>query len=185
MDFVTILLIALGLAMDCFAVSLGIGCKSQDCHRRYQFRLPFHFGLFQGGMALIGWALGSTIVNYISKIDHWIAFGLLAFVGVKMIVESFSAGEEKRAGDPSRGGFLVMLSIATSIDALAVGLSLAFMEGSIWISSLVIALVSAGLALMGLLLGGRLGEKFGKRMELVGGLILIGIGLRILLTHIF
>jgi len=185
MDFITILLIALGLAMDCFAVSLGIGCKNCDCTERYRFRLPFHFGLFQGGMALIGWALGSTIVDYIAKFDHWVAFGLLAFVGVKMIVESFSAGEEKRTGDPSRGGFLIMLSIATSIDALAVGLSLAFMEGSIWISSLVIALVSAALSLAGLMLGGKLGEKFGKRMELLGGLILIGIGLRILLTHLF
>jgi len=185
MDFITILLIALGLAMDCFAVSLGIGCKSCDCTDRYRFRLPFHFGLFQGGMALIGWALGSTIVDYIAKIDHWVAFGLLAFVGAKMIVESFSNGEEKRPGDPSRGGFLIMLSIATSIDALAVGLSLAFMEGSIWISSLVIALVSAALSFAGLLLGGKLGDKFGKRMELLGGLILIGIGLRILLTHVF
>lgn len=184
MNIVTILLISLGLAMDCFAVSLGIGCKSQDCHDRYKFRLPFHFGLFQGGMTLIGWALGSTIVNLIAKFDHWIAFGLLAFVGIKMIVESFSGEEEKRAGDPSRGGTLVMLSIATSIDALAVGLSLAFLSGSIWLSCLLIALVSAGLALLGLLLGGRLGEKFGKRMELVGGVILIGIGLRILLSHI-
>jgi putative Mn2+ efflux pump MntP len=185
MDFVTIFLIALGLAMDCFAVSLGIGCKNDDCGDRYRFRLPFHFGLFQGGMTLIGWALGSTIVEYIAKFDHWIAFGLLGFVGVKMIVESFSGEEKKQVGDPSRGGFLVMLSVATSIDALAVGLSLAFMQSSIWFSSLLIAVVSAGLALLGLLLGGRLGEKFGERMELVGGLILIGIGLRILFTHIF
>ncbi len=184
MDFVTVFLIALGLAMDCFAVSLGIGCKSCDCGKRYCFRLPFHFGLFQGGMTLIGWALGSTIVAYIAKIDHWIAFGLLTFVGVKMIIESFSAEEKRQVGDPSRGGFLVILSIATSIDALAVGLSLAFMDGSIWISCLVIALVSAALSLAGLLLGGRLGQKFGKRMELVGGLILIGIGVRILLSHI-
>lgn len=185
MDFITILLIALGLAMDCFAVSLGIGCKSADCEKRYRFRIPFHFGLFQGGMTLIGWALGSTIVNLISNYDHWIAFSLLAWVGVKMIRESFSKDEEKRLGDPSRGGFLVMLSIATSIDALAVGLSLAFMEDSIWLPSLLIALVSAALSLAGLLLGGKLGEKFGKRMELLGGLILIGIGLRVLLTHLF
>ena len=184
MDAFTIVLIALGLAMDCFAVSLGIGCKSDDCHERYQFRLPFHFGLFQGGMTLIGWALGTTIVTLISKFDHWVAFGLLAFVGIKMIVESFSGDENKRPGDPSRGGTLVILSIATSIDALAVGLSLAFMEGSIWISGLVIAVVSAALSLLGLRLGGRLGAKFGKRMESVGGMILIGIGLRILLSHI-
>lgn len=184
MDPFTIILIAIGLAMDCFAVSLGIGCKSDDCQDRYQFRLPFHFGLFQGGMVLIGWALGSTIVNLISKFDHWVAFGLLAFVGIKMIIESLSDGEKKQVGDPSRGGTLVMLSIATSIDALAVGLSLAFLEGSIWISSLVIAITSAALSLLGLRIGGKLGEKFGERMELVGGLILIGIGVRILLSHI-
>jgi manganese efflux pump family protein len=184
MDPFTIVLIAIGLGMDCFAVSLGIGCKSDDCHERYQFRLPFHFGLFQGGMALIGWALGSTIVNLISRFDHWVAFGLLAFVGIKMIVESFSGENNQQPGDPSRGGTLVMLSIATSIDALAVGLSLAFLEGSIWISSLVIAVTSAALSLLGLLLGGKLGEKFGERMELIGGLILIGIGIRILLSHV-
>lgn len=184
MDFITLLLIAIGLAMDCFAVALGIGCKSEDCHDRYRFRLPFHFGLFQGGMTLIGWALGSTIVNLISKVDHWIAFGLLAFVGAKMIWESFSRDEERQAGDPSRGGYLVMLSLATSIDALAVGLSLAFMEGSIWLSSLLIGLVSFALALAGLLLGGKLGDKFGKRMELLGGLILIGIGIRVVVSHL-
>lgn len=178
-------LIALGLAMDCFAVSLGIGCKSGDCQSRYLFRLPFHFGLFQGGMTIIGWALGSTIVELISKVDHWIAFALLAFVGGKMIWESFSKNEEKRVGDPSRGGYLVMLSIATSIDALAVGLSLAFLQRTIWLSSLLIGLVSFALALAGLLLGGKLGEKFGKRMELLGGLILIGIGMRVVISHIF
>lgn len=185
MDFITILLIAIGLAMDCFAVSLGIGCKSNDCHERYLFRLPFHFGLFQGGMTLLGWLAGSTIVNLISNFDHWIAFGLLAFVGIKMIRESFDRDEQTRVGDPSRGGFLVILSLATSIDALAVGLSLALIDGSIWFSSLLIGLVSAALSLAGLLIGGRLGLKFGKRMELLGGLILIGIGIRVLVSHIF
>ncbi len=185
MGILELLLIALGLAMDCFAVSLGIGCKSEDCHERYLFRLPFHFGLFQGGMTLIGWALGSTIVNLISKVDHWIAFGLLVFVGAKMVWESFSRDEEKQVGDPSRGGYLVMLSVATSIDALAVGLSLALIDGSIWFSGLLIGLVSFVLALAGLLLGGKLGEKFGKRMELLGGLILIGIGIRVVVSHIF
>ena len=180
-----ILLIALGLAMDCFAVSLGIGTNGIKKTTRMVLRLAFHFGLFQGGMTLLGWLAGSTIVKLISNFDHWIAFGLLAFVGVKMIRESFGRDEQTRVGDPSRGGFLVILSVATSIDALAVGLSLAFIDGSIWFSSLLIALVSGVLSLTGLLIGGRLGLKFGKRMELLGGLILIGIGIRVLVTHLF
>lgn len=184
MDFITILLIALGLAMDCFAVSLGIGCSQVKKDFRTYFRICFHFGLFQGGMTFLGWLGGSTIAHLISNFDHWIAFGLLAFVGVRMIRESLSKNEEDDPCNPSRGKTLIMLSIATSIDALAVGLSLAFVDGSILVSSLVIGLTSLLLSALGLFIGGRLGGKFGKRMELIGGLVLIGIGLRVLISHL-
>ena len=184
MDLITILLIALGLAMDCFAVSLGIGTSPVEKDARTVFRITFHFGLFQGLMTFLGWLAGSSVVNLISRFDHWIAFILLAWVGVRMIRESLSKTEEDNPCNPSRGKTLVMLSVATSIDALAVGLSLAFVDGSILVSSLVIGITSLLLSLFGLFIGGKLGCKFGKRMELIGGLVLIGIGIRVLVSHL-
>jgi len=183
-DFITILLIALGLAMDCFAVSLGIGTSPVKKDVRTVFRLTFHFGLFQGMMTFLGWLAGSSIVTLIANFDHWIAFGLLAWVGVRMVRESLSTKEEDDPCNPSKGKTLIMLSVATSIDALAVGLSLAFVDGSILVSSLVIGVTSLLLSLLGLFIGGKLGCKFGKRMELIGGLVLIGIGIRVLVSHI-
>jgi putative Mn2+ efflux pump MntP len=186
MPFWTIFLIAIGLAMDCFAVSLGVGTAGAATGPRATFRLFFHFGLFQAGMTLLGWLAGKTVVTYISSIDHWVAFGLLAFVGVRMIRGGLrKEGEEPAIPDPSRGMTLVMLSVATSIDALAVGLSLALLEVNVVWAALLIGGVSAVLSLVGLLLGNQLGLRFGKSMEILGGIILIGIGLRVLITHLF
>lgn len=185
MEIWEILLIALGLAMDCFAVALGIGTCAAEKTMRMVLRLSFHFGLFQGLMAFIGWLAGTRIVSLISNVDHWVAFSLLLWVGGRMVKESFSTEPKTRPGDATRGGSLVMLSIATSIDALAVGLSLAFVDGSIMTSSLIIGLVSFILSIAGYLLGSRLGHRFGKRMELLGGIILIVIGTRVLITHLF
>ena len=180
-----ILLIAIGLAMDCFTVALGIGTNGLKKTPRMVLRLAFHFGLFQGGMTFIGWLAGKQIADLISRFDHWVAFLLLLYVGGKMIIDSFKEEEECKPGDPTRGGSLVMLSIATSIDALAVGLSLALIDGSILQNSLIIGVTSFLLAVAGYLLGDRLGCRFGKRMEFVGGLILVGIGLKVLLSHLF
>ncbi len=186
MPFWSIFLIAIGLAMDCFAVSLGVGTAGTAVGLRPTFRLFFHFGLFQGGMTLMGWLAGKTVVGYIASVDHWVAFGLLAFVGVRMIRGGLQkAGDEPAIPDPSRGLTLVMLSIATSIDALAVGLSLAFLEVNVLWSALLIGGVSAVLSLLGLSLGNQLGLRFGKSMEILGGLILIAIGLRVVITHLF
>ncbi len=184
MEIWEILLIALGLAMDCFAVALGIGTNGLKKTARMVLRLAFHFGLFQGGMAFIGWLAGRQIADLISRVDHWVAFSLLLWVGGKMVRGSFKKEDESKAGDPTRGGSLVMLSLATSIDALAVGLSLAFIDGSILVSSMIIGVTSFVLSVAGYLLGDRLGYRFGKRMELVGGLILIGIGIKVLLSHL-
>jgi len=185
MPFWTIFLIAIGLAMDCFAVSLGVGTAGTAVGLRPTFRLFFHFGLFQGGMTLLGWLAGKTVVTYIASVDHWVAFGLLVFVGVRMILGGLrKEGEQPAIPDPSRGMTLVILSIATSIDALAVGLSLALLEVNVFWSALLIGGVSALLSLVGLLLGNQLGMRFGKSMEVLGGIILIGIGLRVLITHI-
>ncbi|MDH7568262.1 MAG: manganese efflux pump MntP family protein [Armatimonadota bacterium] len=185
MDFTTIFLIALGLAMDASAVALGVGFALRRVTFRPAFRLSFHFGLFQAIMPVIGWAAGVTIEPYISGFDHWIAFALLAYVGVNMVRAGLGKEEEEAAvKDPTRGGSLVMLSVATSIDALAVGLSLGMLKVSVWFPSLIIGVVAAVCTLMGLLLGQRFGAALGKRMEIVGGSVLLFIGARIVYTHL-
>lgn len=186
MSILTVVFIAAGLAMDCFAVSLGIGTTPKLITNRSLFRVSFHFGFFQGLMAFLGWLAGTTITALISRFDHWIAAGLLAIVGFRMIVEGFKPDcEETPLKDPSRGGSLVVLSIATSIDAMAVGLSLAVLGVNILQSCIIIGVVSAVFSLAGMLLGSRLGVCFGRRMVILGGVILNGIGLRILYTHLF
>ncbi len=184
MDFISVLLIALGLAMDAFAVALGVGTTRQDIWFRPGFRLSFHFGLFQFLMPILGWLGGATLAHFIGAWDHWIAFVLLAYVGGKMVKESFGEGQVRSGADPTRRWTLVMLAIATSIDALAVGLSLAMIRVDILYPSLVIGLVAAAMTALGLALGKRLGVRFGQRMELAGGLILIGIGLRVVWEHL-
>ena len=183
MDFPSILLIAIGMAMDAFAVSLGIGTTRRASLPRPIFRLSFHFGFFQFLMPILGWLAGSTIASLISQFDHWVAMGLLTFVGVRMIRSGLNPESETYRSDPSRGGTLVMLSVATSIDAFAIGLSLAMLQVSILYPSVVIGVVTAGLSLIGLLIGHKLGLAFGKRMEILGGVILLGIGLRVLIAH--
>ncbi len=181
MNFLEILLIALSMAMDAFAVCLGAGTQVRTSGGRPTFRLAFHFGLFQFLMPVLGWLAGATIERYIATYDHWIAFGLLAYVGGRMIWSAFHPQEESQKKDPSRGWTLVLLSIAVSIDALAVGLSLGIIGVTIWVPAVVIGIVTGLVSWLGLRLGNKLGEKFGKRMEIVGGLILILLGLRILL----
>jgi len=184
MDFTTILLIAIGLAMDCLAVSLGIGTTRQADTVRPVFRLSFHFGLFQALMTVLGWLAGYSVERFIASFDHWVAMGLLTFVGGRMIHSGLDPEGVVYQTDPSRGYILVMLSVATSIDALAVGLSLAVLGVNILQASLSIGVVAAGLSLIGLRIGHRLGERFGKRMEILGGMLLISIGLRVLITHL-
>ncbi len=172
------------MAMDAFAVCLGAGANGQTSGRRPTFRLAFHFGLFQFLMPVLGWFAGATIVHYISAYDHWIAFGLLAFVGGRMVWSGSHPDEELQKNDPSRGWTLVLLSIAVSIDALAVGLSLGIIGVTIWFPAVVIGIVTGLVSWLGLRLGNKLGEKFGKRMEIAGGIILILIGIRILMVHL-
>jgi len=184
MSLLTTLLIAFGLAMDAFAVSLGVGTGRQSDPIRARLRLAFHLGLFQALMPVLGWLAGTTIDRLISGIDHWIAVLLLAYVGGRMVRQGFSPHEDMYFEDPTRGKILVMLSVATSIDALAVGLSLAMLKVFIITPALTIGLVTFSLSLVGLFVGKILGIRFGKTMEVLGGVILIGIGLRVLLTHL-
>lgn len=184
MDHLTLLGIALALAMDAFAVALGTGMNLATLTGRHLFRLGFHFGLFQALMPIIGWLAGIGLQQKIAAWDHWIAFGLLASVGGHMLWEARSeAHEEKDLKDPTRGLSLVILSVATSIDALAVGFSLSVLGVSIWTPALVIGLVAGALTVAGMLLGRRVGDRWGPRVEVLGGLILIGIGLKILAEH--
>jgi len=185
MNTLQIILISVGLAMDAFAVSLAAGTLTCVQCKRARFRLSFHFGLFQAFMPVIGWFLAHQVVHYIKAVDHWIAFALLGFIGVKMIYESLHPDDKTQLTNPSKGWSLVMLSIATSIDALAVGLSLALLGVEIWVPALYIGVITASMSLAGIHLGKKLGEKFGQIMERIGGIILIFIGLRILISHVF
>ncbi|MCU0599129.1 MAG: manganese efflux pump MntP family protein [Desulfobacterales bacterium] len=179
-----IILIAIGLAMDAFAVSIAAGTSGKLQGKRGIFRLSFHFGLFQALMPLLGWLAGIHIAHLIRAVDHWIAFALLLFVGVRMIRASFQTDAETFQADPSRGMSLVMLSVATSIDALAVGLSLAMIQINIWYPCAMIGIITAMLSVTGIFAGRYLGKKIGPRMEFIGGVILILIGLKILASHL-
>jgi manganese efflux pump family protein len=181
----TILVLAVGLSMDAVAVSLAASASNRARGTRATFRLSFHFGLFQFLMPVVGWFLGVSVAPYIESVDHWVAFGLLAFVGGRMIWTALSGVEEDLGRDPSRGMTLVLLSVATSIDALAIGLTLAMLGGGIWFASVVIGLVTATLSFLAVLLGTRVGRAAGTRMEIVGGLALIAIGVKILVEHLW
>jgi len=182
MAFVEVLIIAVSMAMDATAVCLGVGTTAHATALRSRMRLAFHFGLFQFLMPVLGWFAGVTIAPLVHAFAPWLSFGLLAFVAVRMIRSGLDPDSDCYPDDPTRGWTLVMLSVATSIDALAIGLTLALLRVSIWYPTTVIGVVTFAMSLLGLRLGNRLGEKFGKRMEIVGGAILVLIGLRILLV---
>jgi putative Mn2+ efflux pump MntP len=184
MEIWTLTGIAVALAMDAFAVALSVGVSITPLTKRHYFRLGFHFGLFQALMPILGWLAGRTVHTYIVDYDHWLAMILLSLVGGHMIYEARHPDRENRKeGDPTRGASLIILSIATSIDALAVGLSLAMLGISVWFPALVIGLVACAFTLVGLRIGRRVGEIWGQRVEIVGGCILILIGIKIVLEH--
>ncbi len=184
MEFTQLIIIALALAMDAFAVAVATGVSLKTVSPRQFFRLSWHFGLFQALMPIIGWTLGLTVRDYIERYDHWIAFVLLGYIGVNMIRESFSDAEENH-GDPTKGLTLVMLSVATSIDALAVGLSLSMLGISVWWPACVIGVVALVLTVAGLFFGKTVARarRISKYAEMIGGMVLISIGLRILWEH--
>lgn len=171
--------------MDAFAVALSVGTSPVSYSTRAKLRLAFHLGVFQAGMTFFGWLGGTTIEAIIRNVDHWIAFILLSYVGGKMAWSGFQEGRESYSSDPTRGKLMVLLSVATSIDALAVGLSMAILRAPVFIPSLFIGLITFMLSATGLFCGCYLGRRFGKRMETFGGFLLVGIGLRILIEHLF
>ena len=184
MDIVDIIMIAIGLAMDACAVSMVAAALGYANGPRAVFRLSFHFGLFQFLMPIIGWFLGRGIVSDTISINHWIAFALVVFVGIRMIRSAIHPEARELRRDPSKGMTMVMLSIATSLDALAIGLSIAMLQVNIWYASAIIGLITACLSLISIRVGARLGVLFGQRMEIIGGGILVAIGFRILLSQL-
>ena len=186
MSFVFILGIAVALAMDCFAITLGLACGARGLTMRQAVRMAVYFGGFQFVMPVLGWLAGDRLLRIIERFDHWVAFGLLALIGGRMIWESFGMSDEEKAcrPDQTQGKRLLILALATSIDALAVGLSLGVVRTGILYPAAIIGVTSFVLTVAGAKLGPVVGRVVGKRAELAGGLILIGIGVKILVEHL-
>jgi len=183
MSFITVLLIAVGLGIDAFSVAIGIGAANNKKSWVPVLRLAAAFGLFQFVMPIIGWLAGLTVVEIIESFDHWIAFGLLTLVGGKMIREGFEKESVEEYEDQTRGWPLLMLSVATSIDALAVGFSFSVLKNPILLPAIIIGVVCFLMTVTGMLFGKVLAKIFGKKVEIFGGLVLIAIGIKILIDH--
>ena len=182
MDLI-ILLIALGLAMDSFSVSITNGLTNKFFKATDALKIGIFFGLFQAIMLVFGWLAGVNVIDLIAGFDHWIAFALLSCIGCRMIYESIKK-ESKKILSPLNISVLLMLSIATSIDALAVGLSLSFLKVSIVVPVIITGIITFLLSFLGVYLGNRFGRFFKNKIGVLGGLILIIIGLRILIEHL-
>lgn len=186
MGIAELFLIAVGLAMDAFAVSVCKGLNMKKTNYRHALIIGLFFGGFQALMPLIGWALGSQFEKFIKPVDHWIAFVLLLFIGGKMIYEALTENESSPEGKSEKLNLkeLTVLAIATSIDALAVGITLAFYKAEIFSSVTIIGIVTFALSFIGVSIGNKLGTKFKNKAEIAGGIILIIIGLKILLEDL-
>lgn len=186
MGITEILLIALGLSMDSLAVSIAAGIILNRFHVKHILHIAFWMGLLQGAMPLVGWMLGVRFQEQIASYDHWIAFILLSFLGGKMIYEWVSDEEDEEKGfDPTRRMTVIGLAVATSIDALAVGVSFAFLNVKVLLPVICIGVTTFILSFLGAAFGARFGNRYRLPMELIGGVILIGIGTKILIEHLF
>lgn len=190
LDPLSMIFLAVGLAMDALAVAIALGATIQGLRTNQVLRIALAFGGFQGLMPIVGYLAGRTVQDnvWVMAFDHWIAFSLLAFMGGKMIYEARFLEDDPEVpagtGDPTKSATLVVLAIATSIDALAVGASLAFLRVRILLPSAIIGVTAAAFAVAGAYLGRHYGQRFGKRVEIFGGVALIAIGLRILVDHL-
>ncbi|HDQ04582.1 MAG TPA: manganese efflux pump [Deltaproteobacteria bacterium] len=185
MFLATVFIIAVALGIDAFSVAIGIGAAN---HQKPWWppvlRLSLAFGFFQFMMAVLGWLAGSTIVEMIAAFDHWVAFGLLALIGGKMIWEGLEKEERKEKSDQTKGLPLLMLAIATSIDSLAVGFSFSVLKNPILLAAVIIGIVCFFMTALGMMFGKALAKIFGKKVSIFGGLVLIAIGVKILIEHI-
>ncbi len=185
-DFLSIFLIAIGLSADCFSVALSGGISQKNHAWLRRLRVSVSFGLFQALMPVLGWLAGRTVVEFIADYDHWVAFVLLAIVSGRMLWGAFRPehNQQDKEIDITKGFMLLTLSIATSIDALAVGLSFSFLQINIGVASLTIGVVAFLVTMIGFVVGKRASKVIGKRAEVLGGIILLAIAFRILLSHI-
>lgn len=184
MDVITTVLIAFGLAADAFAASITSGIKIKRLRIKNALMIATFFGFFQAIMPLVGWLVGRGLKGLISEVDHWVAFGLLGFVGCRMIYESIHSGTTRKELNPLNVYVLLTLSVATSIDALVVGISFAFLQNYIATLVISIGVVTFILSFIGVFVGNRFGNWFNNKIEIVGGLILIFIGAKILFEHL-
>jgi putative Mn2+ efflux pump MntP len=183
MGIVELILISVSLAMDAFAVSVSKGLSVCNVRMRHALIAGLWFGGFQALMPLIGYFLGNSFADFVTSVDHWIAFGLLVLIGLNMIRETIWGDDEKQNNDFGFRTMLIM-AVATSIDALTVGITMAFMHVNIWIAATAIGVITFILAAIGVKLGCFFGEKFSSKAGILGGAILIGMGIKILLEHI-
>ena len=183
MGYIELTVLAVGLAMDAFAVSICLGLNMQKATLKKALTVGLYFGIFQAVMPLIGYLIGDLFADKIEDYDHWIAFGLLSFLGIRMIIGGLRK-EEEESGETSLSlGKMIPLAVATSIDALAVGISLAFIGESIIPAVALIGVITLALCVVGVKLGNVFGMRFRPVAEIAGGVILILIGLKILLEH--
>jgi len=183
MDYFTILAIAIGLSFDTFAVSLSYGVIRNNIVFRQAIKVAVILAVFQGGLTVAGYFLGSVISDALKAMDHWIALGLLSFLGIKMILEGFKKTEEDETKDFSKTIVLLTIALGTSIDAFAVGISFALLEVKIWESGILIGAVTFIASMTAIRIGKSAGERLGNKVEIIGGVILIAIGLKIFLEH--
>ena len=187
MGFIELFLIGVALSMDAFAVSLCNGLKMQKLNLFYSSIIAFSFGFFQALMPLIGFFLGTRFSNLISSFDHWIAFVLLLFIGGKMLYEALSEKGENETEKNYKLNIkeLFLMSFATSVDALAVGITFAFLKVNIVFSAILIGLTTFAISFTGVIIGNFFGAKYKNKAEILGGIILIAIGTKILIEHLF
>ena len=178
-----LLLLSVGRAMDAFAVSICKGLSVKQLKPRHLLTAGLYFGGFQALMPLIGWLLGSSFEGLIKNVDHWIAFGLLVFIGANMVRESFGKAEE--LNDSISPKVMLPLAVATSIDALAVGVTFAFLNVNIWLAIALIGAITFVISAVGVKIGNVFGAKYKSKAELAGGIILIALAIKILVEHLF
>lgn len=184
MSLLELILFAIGLSFDTFAVSVTAGYVTNNIRFLQASKVAVVLGLFQALMPVLGWFLGINVRDFIEEFDHWIAFALLAFIGIKMIYESLKKEENQKDINIFKPLILIGMALATSIDAFVVGVSFALMEVNIWTAILIIFITTYLFAMLGMLIGKKAGKWFGKKMEIIGGLILIGLGLKVLIEHL-
>lgn len=186
LDYLTVIILAIGLSMDSFAVSISCGLEEKKVSFQHAVKISISFAFFQGLLPVVGWFVGTGVKVYIEAVDHWIAFILLAYIGGKMIFESLKKEESDKISNIYSWRHILTLSIATSIDALVIGFTYAMVSTrNIFSGAVIIGAVTFFFAMLGIRIGKDVAGNFGQKVELLGGIILIGIGVKILIQHLF